>query len=184
SSEIKRSCQAPIVILSYLNPIFRMGYRRFFEEASSHGVDGVVVPDLPVEESAEFKEMAQSLGLATIFLASPTTSEARLDRILNASTGFVYLVSLLGVTGVRKVVSQEALKLLGRVKERRERPYVAVGFGVSVPEHVAMLAKAGAEGVIVGSALIKIVEENLDDLEGCALRLRSFASSLKEAALL
>lgn len=183
-SIVRESCGRPIVLLSYLNPIFRMGFKAFFEEASSCGVDGVVVPDLPVEESLSFREAAESLGVATIFLASPTTSDERLDRVLKASTGFVYLVSLLGVTGVRSEVSPEALKLLERVRARRERPYVAVGFGVSSPSQVSLLAKSGAEGVIVGSALVKIVEESLGSPESCKERLKTFVSLLKEAARL
>ncbi len=181
SSTIKKSLKTPIVILSYLNPIYRMGFRKFFEEAGSSGVDGVVVPDLPVEESTEFREEARRAGVDTILLASPTTSEDRLDLILRASQGFVYLVSLLGVTGVRRELSPEALRILERVRARRERPYVAVGFGVSSPDHVKALVKGGAEGVIVGSALVKIVEENLDNPSKCLEQLRSFAARLKEA---
>ncbi|GBC71760.1 Tryptophan synthase alpha chain [Candidatus Calditenuaceae archaeon HR02] len=184
SSIIKKSLEAPVVILSYLNPIYRMGFRRFFEEASSSGVDGVVVPDLPVEESADFREEARRAGVDTIFLASPTTSDSRLDQILRASQGFVYLVSLLGVTGVRRELSPEASRLLERVRARRERPYLAVGFGVSSPEHVAALVKGGAEGVIVGSALVKIVEQNLSNPSKCSEQLQSFAAKLKEATKL
>jgi len=182
TAEIKKRHEAPIVILSYLNPIHRMEFRRFFQEAGAAGVDGVVVPDLPVEESSSFREEAQRAGVNTIFLASPTTSESRLDKILKASKGFVYLVSLLGVTGVRRDVSPEALRLLERVKARRERPYAAVGFGVSTPDHVSLLVRSGAEGVIVGSALVRIVEENLNNPEDCAERLGSLAIRLKEAA--
>ncbi len=184
SSTIKKSLETPVVILSYLNPIYRMGFRKFFEEAGSSGVDGVVVPDLPVEESTDFREEARRAGVDTIFLASPTTSDSRLDQILRASEGFVYLVSLLGVTGVRRELSLEASRILERVKARKERPYVAVGFGVSSPDHVAALVKSGAEGVIVGSALVKIVEENLNNPSKCLEQLRRFATSLKEATTL
>ncbi|MEM0482966.1 MAG: tryptophan synthase subunit alpha [Nitrososphaerota archaeon] len=184
ASTIRKALATPIVILSYLNPIHRMGFRKFFEEASSAGVDGVVIPDLPVEESTSFREEAKRAGMDTIFLASPTTSDNRLDQILKASQGFVYLVSLLGVTGVRRELSSEALRILERVKNRRERPYVAVGFGVSSPEHVTILVKGGAEGVIVGSALVKIVEENLGNPSKCSEQLRSFATKLKESTSL
>jgi len=181
ASEIRNKYGTPIVLLSYLNPIYRMGFNMFFKEASSRGVDGVVVPDLPVEEAAEFRVAAQEASVATVFLASPTTSDRRLDTILKASSGFVYLVSLLGVTGVRSELSAEALRLIDRVRARRERPYIAVGFGVSSPEHVSMLAKKGAEGVIVGSAIVKIVQENLSDPERCEARLEEFTRKLKEA---
>lgn len=182
ASALHSRYETPIVLLSYLNPIHRMGFRNFFEEAKACGVEGVVVPDLPVEESSEFRATAKDAGIATVFLASPTTSDQRLDKILRASTGFVYLVSLLGVTGVRSELSAEAHRLLERVRSRRDRPYVAVGFGVSTPQHVSTLARGGAEGVIVGSALVKIVQENLSEPEKCENRLEEFAKRLKEAA--
>ncbi len=172
----------PIVLLSYMNPIYRFGIRRFFQTAASSGVDGLVVPDLPVEEAGELINEARDTGLDTVFLASPTTTEERLGKILSASTGFVYLVSLLGVTGVRDTVSHEGLKLLERVKSRRPRPYAAVGFGVSKPEHVAALSERGAEGVIVGSALVRIVEENLATPSRAEELLKNFTASLRDAA--
>jgi tryptophan synthase alpha chain len=156
--------------------------KRFFQTAASSGVDGIVVPDLPVEEAGELINEAREAGIDTIFLASPTTTENRLEKILRASTGFVYLVSLLGVTGVRETVSHEGLKLLERVKSRSPRPYAAVGFGVSQPEHVAALSERGAEGVIVGSALVRIVEENLATPSKAEELLRRFTASLREAA--
>jgi len=184
AARVKERVGRPLVILSYLNPIYRMGFEEFFAEASLSGVDGVVVPDLPADEAAGFKESAERFGVDTIFLAAPTTSERRLDAIIRASTGFVYLVSLLGVTGVRGEVSPEALRLLERVRARRVRPYAAVGFGVSAPEHVEMLVRMGAEGVIVGSALVKIIGENMGDPGRCSQLLTGLVSRLKEAARL
>ncbi len=181
AADIKRSADIPIVLLSYMNPIQRFGVRRFLEAARDGGVDGLVIPDLPVEEADELLEVSRSVQIDTVFLASPTTSERRLEKILNSSTGFVYLVSLLGVTGVRKEISPEALSLLERVKSRGRLPYAAVGFGVSEPAHVALLAERGADGVIVGSSLVRIVEENLDSPERTAQLLRRFTRSLKNA---
>ncbi len=181
AEDIKRSTDIPIVLLSYMNPIHRFGVKRFLQAARSSGVDGLVIPDLPVEEADELLETARTVQIDTVFLASPTTSEKRLERILRASTGFVYLVSLLGVTGVRREISPEALRLLERVKSRGREPYAAVGFGVSEPAHVALLAERGADGVIVGSSLVRIVEENLDSPERTAQLLRSFTRSLREA---
>jgi tryptophan synthase alpha chain len=181
ADELEKSRNIPVVLLSYMNPIYRFGVKRFLQEAASSGVDGLVVPDLPVEEADELIDGARDVGIDTIFLASPTTTDERLEKILRASTGFVYLVSLLGVTGVRGALSAEGLELLERVKSKRARPYAAIGFGVSQPEHVMALSERGAEGVIVGSALVKIVEENLRNPNKAEELLRRFTAALREA---
>jgi len=172
----------PIVLLSYLNPIYRMGLSNFFEYASSAGISGVIVPDLPVEEAGEYIELAKNHEVATIFLASPTTTDERLERIVKSSKGFVYLVSVKGVTGAREKISKDAFTLIRRVRRIPRRPPIAVGFGISSPTHVEMLAKAGAEGVIIGSALIKIIEQNLTSIDTCLKVLREFIRPIIEVS--
>lgn len=180
--EAKSLYGVPVVLLSYLNPLYRFGVGRFLEAASSSGVDGLVVPDLPPEEADDVIAAAKRLGVCVVFLATPTTSEARLERIVRSSSGFVYLVSLRGVTGAREELSSESIALLKRVRRIEERPPVAVGFGISRPEHVGLLVRSGAEGVIVGSALVKIVEERRGDVEGAKEGLISLIQRLREAS--
>lgn len=143
------------VLMVYYNLIFRYGTERFAQAAQSVGVEGVIVPDLTVEESAEWKAAAAEYGLDTIFLAAPTSSEERLEKIVAGSSGFVYAVSLTGVTGARTKLPPDLTDFIGSVKSHTELP-VAVGFGVSRPEQAAEIANF-ADGVIVGSALVDLI---------------------------
>lgn len=177
----RKEYDIPIVILSYFNPIFRLGLSRFFEAASSAGISGIIIPDLPVDEADEYLKMAQKHDISTIFLASPTTCHDRLVRIVKSSSGFVYLVSLRGVTGAREKISEDAFRLIKKVHNIPDRPPIAVGFGVSSPVHVRMLAEAGSDGVIIGSALIRLIEQNLTDMSSCLKEIRKFIESLVDA---
>jgi len=145
------------VLMVYYNLIFRYGMERFARAARSVGVEGVIVPDLTVEESAEWKAVAAEHGLDTIFLAAPTSSEERLEKIVAASTGFVYAVSLTGVTGARTELPPDLTDFIGSVKSRTELP-VAVGFGISQAKQAAEIARV-ADGVIVGSALVDLIDK-------------------------
>jgi len=180
--EAKSRYSVPIVLLSYLNPIYRFGVERFLETASRSGVDGLVIPDLPPEEAGDMPTTARRLGISMVFLATPTTTEKRLERIVKSSSGFVYLVSLRGVTGAREELSSDALSLLERVRVIEGRPPVAVGFGISRPEHVSLLVRHGAEGVIVGSALVRIIEEKGGNIEDAEEGLISLIKRLRDAS--
>ncbi len=180
--EVKREVNVPVVILSYYNPIFRMGLKNFFEEASARGVDGVVVPDLPVEEASEYKEFAESYEVDTIFLAAPSTSTERMKKIVEYTSGFLYLVSVFGVTGEREKIQDITVETIRRAARfTRGRVPLAVGFGVSKPEHVRSILESGADAAIVGSRLVKIVEENLGNEEKIVKALREYTWKLKEA---
>jgi len=148
----------PVVLMTYYNPVYRRGVERFVREAKDAGVDGLIVVDLPVEEATEYLNVCEKYGMGTVFLAAPNTSEERLRLIDEASSAFVYLVSLYGTTGARERVSELAFDLIKRAKKVCRKP-LAVGFGVSKAEHVAELIKAGADGVVVGSALVEIIEK-------------------------
>lgn len=185
----------PIVLLTYYNSIFRFGLDRFLAKARLSGVNGIVVPDLPRIGSSEFARYVRSERknkLATILLASPTTSEVRLREILNETRGFLYLVSLLGVTGVRKSgaksskISTEYIRRMCEVAHNGSSNSVpvAVGFGISEPSHVQNVLKAGADGAIVGSAFVNIVSKNLNDMERASAELKEFTSCLNEATYL
>jgi tryptophan synthase alpha chain len=180
--QIREENDIPIVILTYYNPIFRMGLKRFFETAKLCGVDGVIVPDLPIEEASEYKEVAESNKIDTIFLATPSTTDDRLKMIIEYTTGFLYLVSVHGVTGVREKIQNSTIGLVKRALTIASgRIPIAVGFGVSKPEHIRILLENGADGAIVGSGFVKIVEENMHNEERMLQEIENYAMKLKEA---
>jgi tryptophan synthase alpha chain len=183
--ELSSRFTVPIVILSYYNPILSTGIEHFMRSASDNGVNGVVVPDLPMEEADGFRNMALKHNLDSIYLAAPNTSTKRLQRIVEKSKGFLYLVSLYGVTGPRDTLSTQSLETLKRVKSLAEGKIpISAGFGISQPEHVSSLVRAGADGVIVGSALVRIVAEHLDDPGEAQYHLKKIISALKQASKL
>jgi len=170
----------PIFIMSYLNPILRMGYAEFAAQASRSGVSGVIIPDLPVELAAEWVRTAWANRLGTVFLATPSTSTPRLKKIAQNSTAFVYLVSVYGVTGVRDELPGYTYEFIRRAKSVVNRP-LALGFGVSNPRTVSHALKAGVDGVIVGSLLIsKLMDQESSWVEVLA-NLESTVHALKQA---
>jgi len=181
--EIKTKLGVPIVILTYYNPIFKMGLKSFFEMAGSCGVSGVIVPDLPVEEASDYKRMAEAYEIDTIFLASPSTSNERLRKIIRFTSGFLYLVSLFGVTGTREKIQKLTIRVVRRTSRMTsaEGLPLAVGFGISKPEHIKILIENGADAAIVGSGFVRIIEEKHRDLEGMLSEIKRYASNLKKA---
>ena len=179
ASEFRKTDQTtPLVLMGYLNPIEHMGYEAFAKAAVAGGVDGVLTVDLPPEEAAEFHSITQREGLAQIFLLAPTSSSARIQSVCNYASGFVYYVSVKGVTGQK---SFEADDVLARVKELKAstRVPVGVGFGIRTPQAAAAVAH-GSDAVIVGSALVEIIE-NATDIPACETALETFVRSLKHA---
>ena len=167
------SGRAPIVLLVYYNNIFAHGAEAFLGAAAEAGVSGLVIPDLPIDEAAWFREVAGERGVAICPFVAPTTTGARLDKIAEAASGFVYCVSVAGVTGARESLPQGAVDLLGRVRAKFSVP-VALGFGISTPEAAVEAVGAGAQGVIVGSKLMQIVADGGPEAAGRWLReLRS-----------
>jgi tryptophan synthase alpha chain len=154
---VRRTSALPIVLFSYFNPLLRLGLERLAGEAAAAGVDGVLVTDLPPEEAGEWLRVARAAALDTIFLASPTSPDDRLRRVADASRGFVYAISRTGVTGEQQRLSDDARPLLERLRRLTDEP-VALGFGISTPEQVAEAASV-ADAVVVGSALVRCLEE-------------------------
>lgn len=154
---LRRRSALPLVLFSYFNPLLRYGLARLAADAAAAGVDGVLVTDLPPEEAGEWVACARDASLDTVFLASPTSPEERLRRVAALSRGFVYAVSRTGVTGEQERISEDARPLLERLRLHTEEP-VALGFGISTPEQVAQAA-AVADAVVVGSALVRYLEE-------------------------
>ncbi|HUS19315.1 MAG TPA: tryptophan synthase subunit alpha [Terriglobales bacterium] len=150
--------QAGLLIFSYLNPLLRMGLKAFADGAKAAGVDGALVTDLPIEEAHEYMKLMSERELATVFLAAPTSTDQRVKLIAQASTGFIYAVSRTGVTGAQASMADDAHRLVKRIKKASKLP-VAVGFGVSTPEHFREVGHY-ADAVVVGSAIMKLVEES------------------------
>jgi tryptophan synthase alpha chain len=153
---LRAACRLPLVLMSYANPILHFGYRRFAKEAAAAGVDGLIVPDVPPEEASDLIAATADHGLHMIFLLAPTSSQDRIRRVTAASQGFVYYVSLRGVTGARAQLSTDLEASLRRIREHTDKP-IAVGFGISTPDHVRMVTTI-ADGAIVGSAIVAMLE--------------------------
>jgi tryptophan synthase alpha chain len=165
---IRRSSELPLLLFSYFNPLLQYGLGRLARDARAAGVDGVLVTDLPPEEAGEWIEAARGCDLDTVFLASPTSPAGRLERVAQASRGFVYAISRTGVTGERQSLSGEAGPLVERLRALTDVP-VALGFGLSTPQQVKDAA-AVADGVVVGSALVRFLEEHPDGDLGAQVR--------------
>jgi tryptophan synthase alpha chain len=180
---VKAEKHLPIVLLTYFNPIFRMGVKQFFEKASASGVNGVIVPDLPIEEAREYKGFAEKNEIDTIFLAAPTTSIERLKRIAAKTSGFLYLVSVFGVTGVRETMRTETMALIQRTAQITSIKGIplAVGFGVSKPEHVSAVIRGGADAAIVGSAFVQTIEKKRKQTDAMLQSLEDYAHRFKDA---
>jgi len=183
-SEVKDRYRVPITVLTYYNPIFRMGLEDFFKSASRCGVDGLIVPDLPIEEAHDYKMVADAYEIDTIFLAAPSTSTERLQRIVEHTSGFLYLVSVFGVTGTRNEVQELTVSLI-----RKALPFttgripLAVGFGISKPEHVRTIITNEADGAIVGSRFVKIIEKNRENNDEMIEEIKKYARELKKATI-
>lgn len=172
--DVRPSCAMPLLLFSYLNPILRYGFSRFAADARSAGVDAILITDLSVEEAGAYLGEMRQAALDTVFLAAPTSTEARLRRICNVSRGFVYAVSRTGVTGTQEALSGQAAPLLARLRALTTLP-LAAGFGISRPEHVAAL-RGLADAAVVGSALVRVVEQSRS-----AEQLAKLARELKHA---
>lgn len=168
--------ELPILLFTYMNPVMRYGFEALARDASAAGVDGLLLTDLSIEEAADYIRVMHASGLDTVFLAAPTSTEERLRRIAECSSGFVYLVSRTGVTGERASVAASAAELVTAARAVTDKP-LTVGFGISRPEHAAAVARI-ADGVVVGSAFMRIIEENAPDMER---RLEALARELKSA---
>lgn len=174
---IRKKSQIPLMLFTYLNPALRYGFERLAMEAKEAGIDGCLLTDLSVEEADAYVRKMREVDLDTVFLAAPTSTPARLELVAKYSTGFIYLVSRTGVTGVQDEVSASVAPMVKALRAKTNSP-LAVGFGISRREHVEALRES-ADGVVVGSAIVKIIEAHAqsDDLEE---RLEEFVRELKQ----
>lgn len=176
---LRQKTEVPLVLFSYFNPVLQMGVERFADAAAAAGADGVLITDLTPEEAGEFRQVVAARGLDTIFLAAPTTTDQRLERIAEASTGFLYLISRTGVTGAREVLPEDLPALLRRARAKTRLP-IAVGFGISLPGHVTILGGL-ADAAVVGSALVEEIGRAAS-VEAAAQAVAERVRSLKQAA--
>ncbi|MDD5472545.1 MAG: tryptophan synthase subunit alpha [Candidatus Methanoperedens sp.] len=163
----------PLVVMTYYNLIFKRGLPKFVKDCAASGISGIIVPDLPAEESVELAGFCKKYDIDLIFLVAPTTTESRMERILVRRTGFIYLVARLGVTGARADIAGSTRELIERVKTTTPK---AVGFGISNGKQAADIIRAGADGVIVGSAFVDIIANGKD----AAGKLEALAKELKD----
>lgn len=178
--EVVPQLSCPIALFTYYNPILKRGVEKFMATVRDAGVHGLVVPDVPLEETEILRSEALKNQIELVLLTTPTTPKDRMQKIVEVSEGFVYLVSSIGVTGARGSVSAKVQSLLQEIKEATDKP-VAVGFGISKPEHVKQIAGWGADGVIVGSAIVKLLAEA--EPSEVLKELEVFTKSLKSAMI-
>jgi tryptophan synthase alpha chain len=174
AQELRRQVEIPLVFMTYYNPVLKFGLEQFCSKCTEVGIDGLIIPDLPPEEGQELEKSTKRHGLDLIYLLSPASTEERIRLVTSKSSGFIYLVSLTGVTGARDKLPEELEGFVARVREKTEKP-LCVGFGVSTAEQARRIAKV-ADGVIVGSHIIQLMEE-----DATFSSLKAFASSLREA---
>lgn len=174
----RKIAKLPLVFMTYYNLVSHYGLGKFVKDSKAAGVDGIIIPDLPPEEGAELINASKKKNFATIFLAAPTSTRDHLKNIASKSKGFIYYVSLTGVTGARKKLPQDIIKNVKNLKRITKKP-VCVGFGISEPAQAKRISKL-ADGVIVGSAVIKIIEKNIGK-KNLHKKVNAFVSSLEKA---
>jgi tryptophan synthase alpha chain len=175
---VRAKCEVPLVLFSYFNPVLQMGAGQFADGAAQAGADGVLITDLTPEEGGEFRRTVRARGLDTIFLAAPTSTDARLKLLAEASSGFLYLISRTGVTGEKDALPEDLPALVRRVRAATTLP-IAVGFGISLPGHVSVLGGL-ADAAVVGSALVAEIERAATP-EAAATAVAGKVRALKEA---
>lgn len=173
----------PILIMTYSNILQKRGFKYFMEEAKNAGTDGFILPDMTIEESKDYAYYSKKLGLASVFLVAPNTSDIRIKKTLEVSTGFVYLVSVFGITGMRNSFNNYTLAAIKKIKKlSANNNNISVGFGISTPNHVKLMSNNGADAVIVGSAIIQMVNRYKDNnIRNLQNRLKKYVTSLKVA---
>ena len=170
----------PIGLLMYYNLVYQYGTEKFFRDFHHAGVNSVLIADLSIDDADEIMGPVRSAGLDTVFMVTPNTQPERMKLIAARTTGFIYTVSVLGVTGSRDDLSDTVAGLVGKLKSLTAVP-VCVGFGISKPEHAAMVARAGADGVIIGSKVVGLIESNLGDRESMIAQISAFLAKVRAA---
>jgi tryptophan synthase alpha chain len=168
--DLRQSSRIPLVLMTYYNPVFKYGEESFVRDAKDAGVDGVIIPDLPPDEAGNLIHSSEKASLDTIFLLAPTSTSERIKKVAKVSRGFIYYVSVTGITGSRLLLDGSIETLISEIRKYTDKP-IAVGFGVSTPEEASAVSKV-SDGVIVGSAIVKRIYESRDDLKRYIISLR------------
>lgn len=171
--DLRQKTKIPLVLMTYYNPVFKYGEERFIADAKDAGVDGVIIPDLPPDEAGEFTRLAKNADVASIFLLAPTSTDERIKKVARASTGFIYYVSITGITGAQLLLDGSIEKSINGIRRITDKP-VAVGFGISTPDEAKAVAGV-SDGVVIGSAIVKKAQLSLEK------ELRDFLLTLREA---
>ncbi|WP_297898178.1 tryptophan synthase subunit alpha [Methanobrevibacter sp.] len=175
---VREKSNIPLVFLTYINPVFYYGYEKFFKKCKDVGINGIVIPDLPYEEKGEISDIAKNYEVDIISLIAPTSKD-RIRMIAKDATGFIYLVSSMGVTGVRSEIKTDLNEIISEIKSETDIP-VAVGFGINTPEQSKNISKI-ADGVIVGSAIVKIIEEHGDNARP---HIEKYVTAMKNSTII
>ena len=179
---IRKFTDIPIGLLVYYNLIYKMGIEEFYRNASINGVNGILAADLPPEEAEGAVVAAHKNNIDQIFMVAQTTSNERLNEIVKLCSGFLYIVAVMGVTGARSDIKKSTVDLIKRVRNHTDLP-LAVGFGISKPEHVKDVIKSGSDGAIVASAIIDIITKNQDNMDRAKENIGKFCRELKESTI-
>jgi len=181
--KIRKETSIPLVLMTYTNILYKMGYKQFIPAVKKAGIDGIILPDMPIEESKEYLQAARKNNVDTIFLISPNTSKARLMKIIKVTSGFLYLVSVFGTTGVKNKIQKYTIDAIKNAKKHAHRKIpVGVGFGIYTPEDVKRFISAGADAVIIGSAFLKLLEKVPSNK--IELRITAFTKKMKQSTRL
>ena len=178
--DLRKYTDIPIGFLTYYNLVYQRGLEKFYQDAHKAGVNSILIADLSIEEASDVIKVSKKTGIDTVFMISQLSDDNRIKKIASASNGFIYLVSRLGVTGVRNELQHSALSLIKRVRKFTDKP-LCVGFGISTPSHVKEVINAGADGAIVGSAIVELVGKNFGNKEKMLNEIGDFARELKRS---
>jgi tryptophan synthase alpha chain len=179
AGELKHKVSTPLVFMTYFNPVFHYGLKEFCQACTKSGIDGLIIPDLPPEEGADLEAITRSHGLDLIYLLAPTSTKERIKLVAEKSRGFIYLVSVTGVTGARNKLPENLSAFVARVKKIASQP-LCVGFGISTPEQARQIARI-ADGVIVGSRIIQLMEVE-DGFVSLAKLVKDLRSSIDKSS--
>lgn len=181
--KIRKETEIPLVLMTYTNLLYTRGYTKFLSEVKKAGIDGLILPDMAIEEAHDYLDAVHKNNLDSIFLISPNTSKDRIKKIAKASSGFLYLVSVFGITGAQQQFQKYTSDAIRNAKKLvNQRVPLGVGFGVSNPEQIKLILKSGADAVIVGSAILRLVEKTPS--QKIESKVALFAKSLKKATIL
>lgn len=169
-NDLRQYTQIPIALMTYYNPVFKYGEENFVKDAKDSGIDGVIIPDLPPDEAGNLIKLSKEVALDTIFLLAPTSTPSRIKKVAKASSGFIYYVSITGITGATILLDGSVEALITKIRQYTDKP-IAVGFGISTADEASIVASV-SDGVIVGSAIVKRLNDSRDKLRGYLVSMR------------